>query len=100
MERNQLQKTLVEGVEYLDEPTIIVNLEDNEPNGVIEKTIARVTKIIAVIWNVVDLVTPHRNRMKKIKSEFDNSSHSFFEAYRFLNKMSLINLVAYLQLFY
>ena len=77
-----------------------MNIEDDEPNGVIEKTIANIGKIIKTIWNVIDLITPHRNRMKKIKSEFDNSSHSFFEAYRFLNKMSLINLVAYLQLFY
>lgn len=80
----------------MDEPVIIVNKEEEEDQG----SLGKIRKIIDSVWSVVDLLTPHRIKMKKIKAEFDNSSHSFFESYRFLNKMSMINLIAYLQLFY
>jgi len=49
---------------------------------------------------VIDFLTPHRKKIKRIQGEFNKSVSSFFVTYRFLNALSTFNFLAYLTLFY
>ena len=56
-------------------------------------------KFVEILFEILDRLTPHRNRLKKIEREFNKTIQSFFKTYRFLNVLSLTNVFIYFVLF-
>jgi hypothetical protein len=59
----------------------------------------RTLSYLAGILKVIDYLTPHRTRMPRIVAEFAKDVGSFFQTYRFLNMLSIVNLLAFLSLY-
>ena len=56
-------------------------------------------KFIELLIEILDRLTPHRSRLKKIEREFTKTIQSYFKTYRFLNMLSVTNIFVYFVLF-
>ena len=84
-------KKLMKGVDFLENSDVSVKNQRFVSFG---------KKIVeGIVW-FADLITPLKETVKKIKLQQDKSVSSFFETYRFLIQLSMINLLPFAILLY
>lgn len=87
------QKMLLAGIEHIEDNAELATQEKKE-------SLPLYKRVWLGLLLTLDYLTPHRGKIARIEGEFVQSVASFFLTYRFLNALSVINLIAYLQLFY
>jgi hypothetical protein len=88
---------LVDGINLLDDEISGFGLvQKNEDSRII---VFIWNKIVHILLEIIDRLTPHRNNLKNIERKFTKSVQSFFKTYRFLNALSVVNIFLYSTLF-
>ena len=94
----KIQKVLLEGVNYIDQ---VVNTDTDQADTEKQNYIlGAISRLIDAAFNIVDRIVPFRGTVQRIRNKFNPSVASLFVTYRFLNGLSLFNLILYTNLFF